>query len=299
MNDDFLYRLRTEPPPQFADALKARLDRSAKRKVRVWHFGLIALLFGTAFAMVTYWKQEAPAPAAAAPAPIQQGLARVFGDKPVARVEPAVVPTVPPAPASEDLKAAVLAILEEEQTKRRPPVTSEPLPSPSEPPPATASADSDADDAHNAFIVTGPLAGEYGTPAYTFETRRAYFTLMEWVMKPLQDMVVRRAPMDMKQAQIAAGRLASLTTMMPELFAKDERASGVQTRTRSTVWEQRASFVHEIVEFGKAVQTLQVAARSNDELLVKQATTRVFKGCSSCHDRFREGGSRNAGAVTP
>jgi len=296
MNDDFLYRLRTEPPPHFAETLKARLDRGTKRTVRAWHFGLIALLFGTAFAMMTYWKQPVPAPTSTnAPAPIQRGLARVFADKPVPRTEPALLPAAPPAPASEDLKTAVRALLEEERAKRQLPVT---LSSLSETP-ATASADSDADDSQTAFIVSGALSGGYGTPAYTVETRLAYFTVMEWITKPLQDMVTQRAPMDAKKAQTAATRLMALMTMMPELFEKDERASGVQTRTRSAVWEQRASFVHEIFEFSRSVQALSVAARSNDEPLLKQATTRVFKGCSSCHDKFREGGSRNAGAAAP
>jgi cytochrome c556 len=299
MNDDFLYRLRTDPPPHFAETLKARLDRGTKRSVRAWHFGLIALLFGTAFAMVTYWKQPAPVPTSTnAPAPIQRGLARVFADKPVPRTESAVVPAAPPAPAGEDLKAAVRALLEEERGKRQLPVTLPPVPSLSETP-ATAGADSDADDSQTAFIVTGPLASEYGTPAYTFETRRAYFTVMEWIAKPLQDMVTRRAPMDAKKAQTAAARLMALMTMMPELFEKDERASGVPTRTRSAVWEQRASFVHEIFEFSRSVQALSVAAKSNDEPLLKQATISVFKGCSSCHDKFREGGSRKAGAAAP
>lgn len=296
MNDDFLYRLRTEPPLHFAETLKARLDRGTKRAVRAWHFGLIALLFGTAFAMMTFWKQPAPVPTSTnAPAPIQRGLARVFADKPAPRTEPALLPAAPPAPASEDLKAAVRALLEEERAKRQLPVTLSPL---SETP-ATASADSDADDSQTAFIVSGALSGEYGTPAHTVETRLAYFTVMEWITKPLQDMVTQRAPMDAKKAQTAATRLMALMTMMPELFEKDERASGVQTRTRSAVWEQRASFVHEIFKFSRSVQALSVAARSNDEPLLKQATTRVFKACSSCHDKFREGGSRNAGAAAP
>jgi cytochrome c556 len=298
MNDDFLYRLRTEPPPYFADALKARLDRGVKRRVRVWHFGLIALLFGTAFAMVTYWKRPAPTPVAAdAPAP--RGLARAFGDKPVPWTEPTPAPAAPSATDGENVKAAVRALLEEERARRRIPVTLPPLPSISETPATPASADSDADDAQSPFIVTGPLVAEYGTPAYTSETRRAYFTVMEWVTKPLQDMVTRRTPTDAKKAQTVAVRLTALTMMMPELFAKDERASGIQTRTRSTVWTDRPGFVHEIVEFGKSVQALSVAAKSNDELQIRQASARVFKGCSSCHDKFREGGSRSPGATPP
>lgn len=295
MNDDFLYRLRTEPPPHFAEALKARLDRGSKRGVRGWQFGLIALLFGTAFAMVTYWKRPAPAPTVtSAPAPIQQGLAHAFGNRPATRTETAAAPAPPPAADSENVKAAVRALLEEERAKRQLPVTLPPLPSLVESSPATAAPD--ADEAQNTFIVTAPLLAEYGTPAYTFETRRAYFTVMEWVTKPLQDMVTRHAPTDAKKAQTIALRLMALTTMMPELFAKDERASGIPTRTRSTVWSDRAGFVHEVVEFGKSVQALSVAAKSNDEQLIRQATASVFKSCSSCHDKFREGGARNAAA---
>ena len=297
MNDDFLYRLRTEPPPHFAEALQARLERGAKHRVRGWQFALIALLFGTAFAMVTYWKRPAPAPTETnVPAPIQQGLDRAFGNRPAARAETPIAPAPQPATDNDNIKDAVRALLEEARAKRQLSGTLPPLPSLAEAPLPAAGAD--ADEAQNTFIVTAPMLAEYGTPAYTVETRRAYFTVMEWVTKPLQDMVTRRAPTDAKKAQTTALRLMSLTTMMPELFAKDERASGIQTRTRSTVWSDRAGFVHEVVEFGKSVRALSDAAKSNDEQLIRQATASVFKGCSSCHDKFREGGARN-GAAPP
>ncbi|HEV7715663.1 MAG TPA: hypothetical protein VGO53_08705, partial [Steroidobacteraceae bacterium] len=53
MNDEFLHRLRTEPPPEFAARLKARLDRGARKRAMPWGAIVGVLLFGTAFAFVS------------------------------------------------------------------------------------------------------------------------------------------------------------------------------------------------------------------------------------------------------
>jgi cytochrome c556 len=299
MNDDFLYRLRTEPPPHFAEALKARLDRSAKRTVRVWHFGLAALLFGAAFAMMSYWSREAPAPVVATPVEAQQRLVHAFSDKkaesPNASVETAAVP---PATNDDAVKESVRALLDEERAKHRLPVTLAPLPSTSESS-ADASVDTNAQDAENAFIVTGPLLAEYGTPAYTFETRRAYFTVMEWSMKSLRDMQLRRMPIDRKAIQTTTYRLAVLTPMLPELFKKDERGSVVTTRAKGLVWEQQPRFLAESLRFMKSLKALMDATKSNDDAQVRNAIAGVDLVCSSCHQTFREGGDTDVGAVTP
>lgn len=100
MNDDFLYRLRTEPPAHFATALKARLDRAPRRGVQVLRLGLGVLLFGTAFAVVSpavrhtvvevvQWIRGGAAPGSSA-SDVQidgnrsnKGLARAYGDRSV------------------------------------------------------------------------------------------------------------------------------------------------------------------------------------------------------------------------
>jgi cytochrome c556 len=298
MNDDFLYRLRTEPPPHFADALKAQLDRSARRTVRAWHLGLSVLLFGTAFAVALYWNKNAPAPVVtSAPQEAQRGLGSAFGDRKVESPSEGVELPAPPAPIDEALKRAARALLEEEQAKRRLPVTLAPLP-PQPETSAPTSADIDAPDVQSEFIVTGPLLGEYGTPAYVFETRRAYFTVMDWIMKPPHDLL-KGARVERKAVQTAAYRLANLTAMMPELFVKDERSSNVPTRAKAAVWGQPVDFNRQLIEFAGTVRGLLVAVRSNDEETLRQAIRRVDESCAACHEKFRENGDKDVGAVTP
>jgi cytochrome c556 len=53
MNDEFLYRIRTEPPASFARALKDRLDHTSRRRAKLASFGFGLFLFGTAFAMMS------------------------------------------------------------------------------------------------------------------------------------------------------------------------------------------------------------------------------------------------------
>src|SRR6185437_2859898 len=51
MDDEFLYRLRIDPPERFAVRLKARLDRRSNSARRVTGWSLLFVLCGTAFAL--------------------------------------------------------------------------------------------------------------------------------------------------------------------------------------------------------------------------------------------------------
>jgi cytochrome c556 len=309
MNDDFLYRLRTEPPEHFAVQLKERLDRSSKRGARVWRFGLGVLLLGTAFAMPTLidWiKGSAPASAVTVPDDTPQGLARAFADPIVEH------PDTPVSATDEEVRRGVLALLEELQRQRQRPAE---LPSVIATPEvaietneSTATAPDGADgrdaasaaeEAQSELIVTGPLLAEVGTPAYVYDARRAYFTVLAMTMNPLDQLLARPTPAQKRAAIVAATRLAALTPMMSEVFARDERGSNVPTLSKDEVWAQRSEFAAQLVQFGKAVQGLSQVVRSNDQAALGKQIVRVNAQCSSCHEKFRKGGDHDVGTLPP
>ena len=323
MNDDFLYRLRTEPPAHFTTQLKERLDRGSNRKLRVLRFGLGVLLFGTAFAMVSPtvrmsvaevidWIRGVPPQTAEAPAEANQGLARAFGDRKVEEpITAAAENTNTRSAADEIVRTEVRAMLDAEQARRRlatglPDVTSTPDGSADDGPSGANDTDAQADasaaptgESQSGFIVTGPLLGEVGTAAYAFETRRAYFTVVAWYMKALDDQRKQRTPVDRKVATTDAYRLASLIVMMPDVFTKDWGASDVPTRSNPAVWSDRSGFMMQSLEFALAVKLLMSSAKSADDARLRELIGRIDSTCTNCHEKFRQGGDNNVGAVYP
>ncbi len=324
MNDDFLYRLRIEPPSHFAEQLKERLDRRSARKVRAWHVGLMVLLFGTAFAAVSPtlrlsvaelidWIRGVPAAAADATQP-QAELARRVADR---TADPAGAATSiealnNDAPYSDTEAAAregARALLEEMQAGRR-------LGVPGLANPASSDADNVYHDAgtrnsrtsdafagdagsQSRFIVTGPLLAEDGTPAQIFATRRAYFTVVGWCTKPLNEMLFMRARPSPQVARTNAHCLEVLAPMLPEMFAIDERASTAATRAESRIWDRPDEFEGEINRFAAAVRALNASLNSNDVRQVLGSIARINTSCTSCHNNFRKNGDSDVGATTP
>jgi cytochrome c556 len=326
MNDDFLYRLRTEPPPHFAAALKARLDRAPSRRMRGWQVGLGVLLFGTAFAMVSPaarqslvevidWIRGAPQAANVVDVrddgePSNQGLARAFGDRPVERPGEDV-PANEDADAARDLADATSALLEE-QRRRSLPAGLPALP----PPVAQASVDGSGGDGQagthpgtdslsgesqdsSGFIVTGPLLSEPGTVARAFENRRALFTVMSMTLKPINDSLLRGRKLSNGEAELAVRRLETLAAMIPDAFALDERGSNVQTRSLPYVWEQPGLFAARTSALMQAAHALRTDAQANNRMALMRGMARVAVACNACHIDFRKGGESNLGAEFP
>lgn len=323
MKDDFLYQLRTEPPPHFAVQLKERLDRGSTRKVRVLRFGLGVLLFGTAFAIVSPparlgvvevidWIRGVPAPATGMPNEVHRGLAGAFGDRKVdgagAASEPvAISDATDHALAAENAaKAGAIALLEEMRAVRlqrsNPTSTTDvgaDVGGVSNDGSSTSSGGDSTASPQSSFIVTGPLLAEDGTPAYVFDTRRAYFSVMSVCSDRLLDMLTRRAPFDTTTARTNAQRLELLASMMPEMFTADERGQTVPTRAEARIWSQPADFGAEIADFTAATRALSVSIGSRDAEQVTKQIAKVGLICASCHDQFRKGGNKAVGAVYP
>jgi cytochrome c556 len=319
MNDQFLYQLRTDPPPHFAEQLKQRLDRGPKRTTRALGFGLALLLFGSAFAMVSptvrlsvagviEWIRGVPASTLEAPDKVNRGLARAFGDRKIEASEP-TSPDREIAGASENAaREGARTLLEQMQTLRRGIAQ---LRSTADSGIDAAVADTERPDAavggssdgpqQSSFIVTGPLLAEEGMPSYVFDSRRAYFRVMQLTTDSLVSMLKRRTPLDIQVAQTSGRRLEMLASMMPEMFAKDERTVlfPVPTRSQPRIWEQPDEFGREIDAFTAATRALSTSIGSHDLKRIQLQFVNVDRACTSCHVKFRKGANENVGVIDP
>jgi cytochrome c556 len=331
MNDDFLYRIRTEPPPHFAQALKARLDRLPRRGARLASFGFGLFLFGTAFALVSPAAREMIAGWFGAKPEVDEtalvAAPSAEGTVPAASPAPPANPSAASPPASArstppdegefppdrmtTLTSDEVAFLVEMENARAPreqraaramellAEVEQQLGAVPQTAEAMTSAPDSADE-QSEFIVTGPLLAEAGTAAYAFQNRRALFEVMEWTAEPVFLLLKRRAPFDdARKFEVIGRRLEQLAHMIPDAFAQDTRKSDVQTRALDRVWEDRALFARRVEEMELAARLLTIAAMKGDELGVRQAATRIGNTCATCHYEFRKKAENNVGDKYP
>jgi cytochrome c556 len=300
MNDDFLYRIRTQPPPEFAFELKNRLDRAPRQRARIVHVGIGLLLFGTAFAVVTLtnWFSSTPEPeareevaASSAPTPSEGAFppdsvferdgVPVGPDGEIRETQSTRAPSTPtPAPISRPAPD---------------PVATETIPAP----PREARDPPSYQSLYSEFIVTGPLIASAGTAAQAFERRRAVFSMLEWAFKPSLQMLKRERPWDAQAVILSATRVERLAPMIDDAFLYDTRGSNVKTRALDNVWSEHDLFRDELLRMMRSVKQMKAAAQDNQREAAMIYTAGVAAACTRCHVGFRKNGDEGVGLTYP
>jgi cytochrome c556 len=282
MDDQFLHRLRREPPAEFAARLKWRLERPGP--TRRFRAGLILglALCGTAFALIspsgrrilgdwfattTRPPQAAPseipsrAPAAAAVAPAFRGPSPAAAGQP--RYGSAVPSLLPPQSATVPGGAELEASTTDAQTSARPVFAPEP-------------------------IVAGypPQTPEMQAAA-AVSLRQGLFLNLGFVMRPLASMLQGEGPLDMGVVRISATRLATLSSLITEVFRKDTRPFALTTRALDTIWTDPKDFESKADALNLAAAALATAAATDDDVAVRRAIIGVGAACTACHNVYR------------
>lgn len=121
------------------------------------------------------------------------------------------------------------------------------------------------------------------------ETRQAVFKVMSYNSDLFFLMMKNKAPFDAGVVQKAAGRIETLSPMIPDTFAADTRKAGnVKTKARDGIWTNMADFKAKSDELARAAAALTAAARTGDKGATMKAAGAVGKACSSCHDNYRD-----------
>jgi cytochrome c556 len=145
-----------------------------------------------------------------------------------------------------------------------------------------------------AMAQGAPPAG--GPPAMTPEqkadaavlTRQGLFKVQSMAFGPVGGML-RGAPFDAAVATKAAQRVQVTAGMIAEAFATDTHTtSKLKTRAREGIWTNKSDFDSKANDLVKAAADLEAAAKSGDKDKTIAAARGVGKGCSGCHDQFRD-----------
>jgi cytochrome c556 len=328
MNDDFLYRIRTQPPPHFAAALKARLDRAPRRRAQVARIGLALLLFGTAFAIVSPGvrqsvsslltgardgKEEQRLADSSASRNTGQGPTDTSRDEPAPQAEGGAFPPDGDglAPGERGKRINPFLVNSSPSASPHPPAEQAPeLSSPTEDPvfvpPSSPASNPGPSAASSGFIVTGPLLAEEGTAAYAFQTRRALFTVIAWTteslegaMKSLAIAAHENRRFDVREAELYATRLERLAPLIADAFAQDTRLSEVQTRALDEIWERPEKFGQKIEDIAELAGSLRMSLQQGNRDRAFRTVKYLRRTCTECHQEFRKGGDKNVGTKYP
>lgn len=287
MDDQFLHRLRRDPPEGFATRLKWQLDRpSASRPSRPSRARVLLgfAIFGTAFALVTpparrvlgeLFEPRADNPAMHAP---------ILGSAQPSSAAPAGV-----GRAADRLNTASLPPAAAPVT--RPAVTPmAPAQSAAEPESAAPAAAPSADTPvrSNSVIFSGSASQTPPQRAQAaISTRQGLFRLLGVVIQPLSLMRAGRIPLDMQSARSSTHRLQVLSAMIPDVFVSDTRALDVSSRAQDLIWTQPADFESKADALTAAADVLAETLTSGDEADTRKAITQVELACDACHDVYR------------
>ncbi len=290
MDDEFLYKLRIDPPGRFAVRLKARLDRRANSARRAAGWSVLFVLCGTAFALslpqvrqsmgrlLTRSPEPArPVPSPSSPAPGHAGATHRFEEasapqaeipsprsrgSPASRAARSGVPQIPPAPEVSTTQQSV-AIAPD-------------IPAPVVTRIITLTAPS----------VDGRTPDELAREAVA--TRRGLFLVMGSVMTPLTQMMGEKAPVNADAAATSATRIQSLSALIADVYAIDTRPFPVDTQSTDKIWSDLPGFDLKIDQLAKAAYALSATARGGDRQAILQAASRVGAACTDCHVAYRK-----------
>ena len=141
------------------------------------------------------------------------------------------------------------------------------------------------------LLLTGSVLAEEGpTPeqqaAMATENRQAVFKLLAVNMGPIVGMA-RGAPFDATVAERNAIRMATLATMIPEVFATDTRAFDVETEALPVIWENPDDFAAKAAALHEAATAFAATAAGGDQAATLGGLRNLGGTCGNCHDSYR------------
>jgi cytochrome c556 len=277
MDDQFLHRLRRDPPPGFATRLKWQLDRPAPARASRARLLLVFAIFGSAFALVSPTARHALGALFGSDGSLPTATPQVVASGESGQIE---APRALPPPRFGATLANSL------RRQSLPPQAPADAPvSPEAPAIAEPSGRSNSVIATNSISAAGPQTQQQRWAAV--ETRKGLFRILAWVMVPLDSMRVGRAPLDVQLARTNADRLTELSSLIPEVFRANTQGFELNTRALDRIWAQPGDFESRQAALTLAVTELDRAIADNDQSAIFAAIGRVEMACNACHDGYR------------
>lgn len=94
-------------------------------------------------------------------------------------------------------------------------------------------------------------------------------------------------PYDAALIEKNAGKVAQLAPMIPDMFAMDTSASGLQTEAKADIWADYDDFSAKAATTTERAEAL-VAATAEGRGATMKAFGALGSSCKSCHDSYRQ-----------
>jgi cytochrome c556 len=142
------------------------------------------------------------------------------------------------------------------------------------------------------FAQAPPAGGAPNRPSPDQQANTGRQALMNVIASqavPLIGMARGRAPYDLATVRKNADRLAMLTHIIPEAFARDTTAAaGLTTVALPEVWKDKDGFAAKAKDNADKADALVAAAKAGVEADVKKAIGDYGSTCGGCHDKYRK-----------
>ncbi|MCC6925170.1 cytochrome c [Novosphingobium sp.] len=121
------------------------------------------------------------------------------------------------------------------------------------------------------------------SPQELVTTRQAGMDMAAATLTLLKNASNNGAPL--KSLAFPASGLAKFAGVMPALFA--DNTKGLPSRSRPSVWTDRAGFQAKAGEFAAATKALAAAAAAEDKAAFDTALASVGASCKGCHETYQ------------
>jgi cytochrome c556 len=116
--------------------------------------------------------------------------------------------------------------------------------------------------------------------------RKATFILVQKSFKSLADMAQGKREFNETFAHTEMQRLASLSSILPELFPEGSYLEGKGTKAAEAIWEKNSDFMHAINQYILLTKKFSETTSFTQKELQK-AIGEIGKECKSCHNDFK------------
>jgi len=116
--------------------------------------------------------------------------------------------------------------------------------------------------------------------------RKAVYQAIAWNFAPMGAMAQGKAPFDVKEFALRAGRVAALTPMLAESYSPETQSVG-GSKAKAELWSNRADFDAKMKDLVDRSATLATVAKGGDEAKTKAAFFDAANTCKACHDEYK------------
>jgi cytochrome c556 len=118
--------------------------------------------------------------------------------------------------------------------------------------------------------------------------RKALMTVIAGNLGPVAGMARDRVPYDAAVATKNVERVAYLSTMVVDAFARDTSAATLEGNEASPdIWKQKADFDKLAGDVKTKADAALAAVKAGDQAKAKAALGELGSSCGTCHDKYR------------